>query len=186
MQITACQHRVACSRQSAAHRESRSPVSAKGLCLMRASRAILTICIVTAGLMLFLQPASAEPGRGPATADGQHRVYLGLVATGSGLANQVNTTGPSPTLSVTARAGLSCSDGETVPVRGARVTVITDDSSRIAVTDEAGSVLFSATTDPAVIQIEWPVGFLPCPNSRPVVELPTGTGEVEFIAVAGP
>lgn len=153
---------------------------------MKVSRAIFTICIVIAGLALFLQPASAEPGHAPATADGQHRVYLGLVAAGSGLANRFSTTGPSPTLSVTARAGLSCSDGETVPVRGARVTVVTDDSSRIATTDEAGNALFSATTDPAVVQIEWPIGFLPCPNSRPVIELPTGTGEVEFIAVAGP
>ena len=153
---------------------------------MRASRAIFTIYILIAGLMLFLQPASAEPGRGPATADGQHRVYLGLVTAGSGLANRVSTTGPSPTLSVTARAGLSCSDEETVPVRGARITVITDSSSRIAMTDEAGNVLFSATTEPAVIQIEWPVGFLPCPNSRPYVELPAGAGEVEFIAIAGP
>ncbi|MFQ5592831.1 MAG: hypothetical protein ACE5HA_01645 [Anaerolineae bacterium] len=153
---------------------------------MGASRSIFTICIVIAGLALFLQPASAAPEHEPATADGQHRVYLGLVAAGSGLANRVSTTSPNPTLSVTARAGLSCSDDETVPVRGARVTVITDDSSRIAMTDEAGNVLFSATTDPTVIQIEWPIGFLPCPNSRPYVELPAGTGEVEFVAVAGP
>lgn len=186
MRLTAQEHGVAQSRFLAADRNTIPFASAKGHPLMRATRATLALLITIAGLILFFQPAAAQPGRSSDTAEGQHRVYLGLVAAGSGLANRVSTTGPSPALSVSARAGLSCSDGETVPVRGARVTVITDDSSRIAMTDEAGNVLFSASTDPAVIQIEWPVGFLPCPNSQPVVELPAGTGEVEFIAVAGP
>jgi hypothetical protein len=55
----------------------------------------------------------------------------------------------------------------------------------MAITDESGYVLFNATTGPAVIQIERPVGFLPCPNSRPIVELPVGILAIPVLLLAG-
>lgn len=156
----------------------------QGYSSVRFTRFVFAVFIAIVGCMLILQQATAESASD--TGAGQYRVYLALVSAGSGPANRAVPATRDGAISVTARAGLSCSDGETVPVRGARITVITDESSRIAMTDETGNVLFSATAEPAVVQIEWPVGFLPCPNSRPVVELPAGTGEVEFIAIAGP
>lgn len=143
---------------------------------MRGTRVIFAAFIAIAGLMFVLQQAGAEPET--------HRVYLAMV-TVAGPASQAGNSTPNAAISVAARAGLSCDGDETVPVGGARITVITDHSSRIAMTDATGYALFTATAKPAVIQIEWPVGFLPCPNSRPVVELPGGAGAVEFMAVAG-
>jgi len=160
---------------------------------MRAARVIIAISIAFVGLMFVLQRAAAEAGHRPETspefseglAEGPHRVYLAMVTARSGEANRASTSMPNATIGVGARAGLSCDDGETVPVGGARITVVTDEGPRIAMTDETGYALFTATMQPAVVQIEWPVGFLPCPNSPPIVELPSGTGEVEFMAVAG-
>ncbi len=143
---------------------------------MKFTRILFAVLVAMAGLMLILQRATAEAEA--------HRVYVPLVASGAGHINRGSASVPNATISVEARAGLSCEAEETVPVSGARITVIADDSSRVAMTDETGYALFSATVAPAVIQIEWPVGFLPCPNSRPIVELPSGAGQVQFTAVA--
>ncbi len=143
---------------------------------MRATRIVSATFIALVGLALVLQQAAAEPET--------HRVYLAMV-TVAGPASQASNSTPNAGISVAARAGLSCDGGETVPVSGARITVITDHTSQIAMTDATGYALFTATAEPAVIQIEWPVGFLPCPNSRPIVELPNGSGEVRFMAAAG-
>ena len=144
---------------------------------MKATRVVLATLIALMGLTFVLQRAAAEAR--------PHRVYLAMVAAGTNQANRASTSSPNATISVEARAGLSCGEGESVPVRGARITVVTDHSRRVALTDDTGFALFSATSEPAVIQIEWPVGFLPCPNSRPIVELPSGTGEVQFTAITG-
>ncbi|MFQ5856775.1 MAG: hypothetical protein ACE5LU_14165 [Anaerolineae bacterium] len=143
---------------------------------MRVTRVIFAAFIAIVGLTVVLQQAAAEPSR--------HRVYLAMITVRTSPATRANTSAPNSAISVAARAGLSCEGGETVPVSGARIMVMTDHMTLIAMTDETGYALFSATTEPAVIQIEWPVGFLPCPNSRPIVELPNGAGEVEFTATA--
>ncbi|MBS1252415.1 MAG: hypothetical protein MAG451_01454 [Anaerolineales bacterium] len=155
--------------------------------VMRATRIVFATFVALMGLMLLLQQqAAADSGLAAQPAGGAHRVYLGMIAVDAGLTNRASTSAPQSAISVAARAVLSCdNDGDTtIPVGGARIMVITDHSSRTAFTDASGEALFSAAPEPAVIQIEWPVGLLPCPNSRPSTELPNGAGEVEFMALA--
>lgn len=173
--------------QLASERARSTHASARGeVGVMSAIRVIIAAFIAIIGLTVVLQQAAAEPRLRPELAEGRHRVYLPMIAANAGLTKQADNNSPNAVISVVAQAGLSCKDGEMVPVTGARITVITDHSSRVGMTDEAGYALFSATSEPAVIQIEWPAGLLPCPNSRPMVELPTGTGEVEFLATTAP
>jgi hypothetical protein len=146
--------------------------------MIRACQAFAATFIAIVGLAPLLQQASAELQ--------PHRVYLPIVAVNVSSSEPTTTTSPSEIINVTARSSQSCQAGETQPVIGARITVISNQMSRVAMTDERGLALFSATTGPAVIQVEWPAGFLPCPHSRPIVELPAGTGEVEFLARSAP
>lgn len=179
-----CIHHVPYSALQASENSSIPHIAGKGLIAMRVTQVVFAASIAILGLTLVLHQAAAEPRLEAKLGEGPHRVYLPMIATSAGPAKKSSTNVPNAVISVAARAGLSCEDGETVPVNGARITVMTDHTSRIGLTDESGYALFTATTEPAVIQIEWPVGFLPCPNSRPVVELPDGVGEVEFTAVA--
>lgn len=142
-----------------------------------AVRVITAAFIAILGLALVLQQAAADPAA--------HRVYLPTMAVNLGSLRQAGPTTPNGMISVVAQAGLSCKDGETMPVTGARVTVVTAQGSVIGMTDESGYALFGATGGPTLVQIEWPAGFFPCPDSRPVVELPAGMGTVKFVAIAG-
>lgn len=153
--------------------------------MKRAIRLLIAALIAIIGLSLVLQQAAAEPGP-QESADGQRRVYLAMITLGAGSTQPDPGNTPNAAINVVARAGLTCGGEETIPVTGARVTVVTDGSSRVAMTDDTGQVVFGAASGPAMIQIEWPAGLFPCPNSRPMVELPNGFGEVEFAAVAAP
>lgn len=166
---------------------------------MNASRIVFATFIAILALALVLQQAAAEPGPRPGLAEeplpavaaepspdvGEdiHRMYLPMLAADVGSSSRSHTSTPNAAISVAAQSVLSCDTDEAMPVGGARITVVSDRASRVAMTDASGFVLFSATAAPAVIQIEWPAGYLPCPNSRPLVELPSGTGEVEFTAI---
>ncbi len=155
---------------------------------MRATRIVFATFVALMGLVLlfFQQPAAADSGLAAQPTGEAHRVYLSMIAVDAGLTNRASTSAPQSAISVAARAVLSCDNqgGTPIPVSGARIMVITDHSSRTAFTDASGEALFSAASEPAVIQIEWPVGLIPCPNSRPSAELPHGAGEVEFMALA--
>lgn len=84
---------------------------------------------------------------------------------------------------VVARAAPSCNADESTPVAGARVIVRTSSGAFTALTGQSGEALFGGVQGPAYVQIEWPAGFIPCPNSPITVELPDGTGEVNFSAI---
>ena len=109
-------------------------------------------------------------------------VFLPMVAANAGSTSQSGSIGPEAALTVMAQASDVCQAEEAVPVAGARITVVTDRDTRMSVTDSTGYLLFEPAGEPAVVQIEWPVGLLPCPNSRPMAELPTGAGDVKFLA----
>lgn len=155
-------------------RTAYSPKKASGF--INVIRVVIATLIALIGLTFVLPQAAADPS--------PHRAYLPMVAANTGLTRQARTTGPNTAISVIAEASASCKEGEMAPVTGARITVITDHGTRIGMTNESGYALFSAANEPVVIQIEWPAGFFPCPNSRPMVELPGGAGEVTFVATA--
>jgi len=113
---------------------------------------------------------------------GRGCVFLPMVAANAGSTSDPGPVGPEAALTVVAQASNVCQAEGAVPVAGARITVVTDHDSRVDVTDSAGYVLFEPAGSPAVVQIEWPVGLLPCPNSRPMVELASGAGDVKFLA----
>lgn len=162
------------------------PMDGRKQIKMRITRILVATFVALLGLTLLLQQATADSGAGSEPNASTHQVYLPAVSVSSGLTSRSSSSTPNTAISVAAQAVLSCEDtSEPMPVSGARIIVITDHSSRIAMTDASGSVLFSASPEPAVIQIEWPVGLFPCPNSSPSVELPNGIGEVKFMAVAG-
>ncbi len=109
-------------------------------------------------------------------------VFIPLIVTNAGRTRQTNSSEAAAAINVLAQAGTSCDMGAVGPVAGARVTVITDHNTRVGVTDTDGRAFFEAADEAAVVQIEWPTGYFPCPNSRPVVEVPSGAGEVAFTA----
>lgn len=109
-------------------------------------------------------------------------VFLPMVAASASSTNQAGVILPETAITVMAQASNVCQADSAIPVAGARITVVTDNESHAHVTDSTGYVVFESTSSPAVVQIEWPVGLLPCPNSRPVVELESGVGEVKFLA----
>jgi hypothetical protein len=111
-------------------------------------------------------------------------VFLPMIAANAGPLRQAGPMAPEALITVVAQTSHVCQADAAVPVAGARITVVTDHGSRVNVTDAAGFALFEPADEPAVVQIEWPVGLLPCPNSRPMVELPSGAGEVKFMASA--
>ena len=111
-------------------------------------------------------------------------VLLPMIAANAGHAGQAGPMVPEALITVVAETSNVCQASAAVPVAGARITVVTDHGSRVDVTDATGFVLFEPADEPAVVQIEWPAGLLPCPNSRPMVELPSGAGEVKFMAIA--
>lgn len=148
--------------------------------LRNITRVLLAVVITIIGFGVTLQQASAEPTSEDGA--GAQRVFLPMIAADTNPGNRSSTNSPSAAISVAAHAAASCEDSVMLPVSGARITVAVDSSSRVAMTDVRGYALFSATAEPAIIQIEWPAGFLPCPDSRPAVELPNGTGEVRFKA----
>lgn len=111
-------------------------------------------------------------------------VFLPMIATKAGSTSQAGSILPEAAITVVAQASHVCGSDSAVPVAGARITVVTGHDSRARVTDSAGYVVFEPTGSPAVVQIEWPVGLLPCLNSRPMAELPSGAGEVKFLASA--
>lgn len=113
---------------------------------------------------------------------GRGCVFLPVVAANAGSTSETGSVGPEAALTVVAQASNVCQAEGAVPVAGARITVVTDRDTQMSVTDSAGLVLFEPAGKPAVVQIEWPVGLLPCPNSRPMVELASGAGEVKFLA----
>ncbi len=117
------------------------------------------------------------------TAESQpHRMYLAMISAGVRATESPTTTSPATTIRVLAQAGQSCAADEWMPVHGARIMLRVGRISQMATTDLMGQVLFSATAEPAILQVEWPVGMLPCPSSQPIVELPAGTREVTFLA----
>ena len=112
-------------------------------------------------------------------------VYLPTVLANSGLIGRARGNVAKIGISVVAQASASCEKGKgTIPVDGARVIILTEDDRFIGQTNPKGYALFGATNKAATIHIEWPAGFFPCPNSRPVVELPSGFGAVKFAAQA--
>ena len=90
---------------------------------------------------------------------------------------------PAPGIRVVAHVAPTCDADAGSPVMGARILVITESSVLVAFTNQTGEALFSAAQGPAIVQIEWPVGFVPCSNSSVSAELPNGAGEVRFFAV---
>lgn len=110
--------------------------------------------------------------------------YLPMVAANAGTTQQSRSDAQTAAIDVVAQGHTACEANEARPVAGARITVVTDHDSRVGVTDAEGHALFEAANDAAVVQIEWPAGYLPCPDSRPIVELPSGAGEVTFTASA--
>lgn len=169
------QCRVSSPTQLTSERMSTQDLPERHLLSMNVIRAAIAVFIAFVGLSLVLQKASAEPRL--------HQAYLPVVTADAGLTKQTHSGTPDAVISVVARAGVSCKAGETLPVTGARITVVTDHGSRIGLTNESGYAVFSAASEPAVIQIEWPAGLFPCPHSRPMAELPNGAGEVTFVAV---
>ena len=139
-----------------------------------AKKIFVVIFIVLIGLTWSLQRATAESQ--------PHRVYLAMISAGIRATEPQTTTSPATTIRVVAQAGQSCTADEWMPVYGARILLRGGRISQMATTDPMGQALFSATTEPAILQIEWPAGMLPCPNSQPIVELPAGAGEVTFLA----
>lgn len=87
---------------------------------------------------------------------------------------------------VVASATSTCGANESSPVAGARVIVFTPNGTFTAFTGQTGETLFGAVQGPAYVQIEWPAGFIPCPDSPITVELPDGTGDVTFSAIRVP
>lgn len=146
---------------------------------MRVTRVIFAAFLVLVGSAIVLERAAAEPNTET------YRTYLSMVTVDAGPSDRASNNVPDAVISVAAWVVSSCQDHNDVrtPVKGARITVITEESPLVDFTDMSGRALFSATTEPAVVQLEWPVGFLPCPNSRPLVELPNGAGDVEFFAL---
>ncbi len=108
-------------------------------------------------------------------------VFLPMIAVNSGAGRQTSSE-PLTAIDVFAHASAVCSDGSASPVAGARVTVTTDDDARSGVTDASGHARFEAVDEIVIVQIEWPAGYFPCPDSRPMVELPGGAGQVTFTA----
>ena len=157
----------------------------------------LILAVVIAGLtmscvlsqvlaMSVTDPSLERQSEMPSHSDspGTNRVYLGMIITGSNQAHETTNNLPASTLRVLANAGTTCENVEQPPVSGARITVISGGHASVLMTDNQGFVQFSGLSEPTVVQIEWPQGLFPCPNSRPSLELPVGTGEVTFNAIA--
>lgn len=149
---------------------------------MKVTRIGVAITLALIGLMVFLSSAAAEeptasqgqPAEAPQLEDLLTNKYRPLV---------IGLQSPSSGIHVAALAALTCEPGEGSPVMGARITLITENGISMALTSQTGEALFSATSGSAVVQIEWPVGLVPCPNSTVSAELPAGAGEVQFVAM---
>jgi hypothetical protein len=136
---------------------------------------VLILTVVAAGP----QPQS-EPDRA------QHQLYLPMVAVSTSQTARASSVSPDAAITVEARVSQACKPTDAKPVSGARITVVTNESSATTTTNALGHAVFGATGEPARILIEWPSGLIPCPNSQPIIELPDGNGAVEFVAQAYP
>ena len=149
---------------------------------MKVTKISIAILFALISLTVFLPSAIAEE---PTASEGtpvtvpEPGVILDDRYTLPGSNYQVQASG----IRVLANAALSCDAGEGSPVMGARVTVFTQNSVSMAFTNQVGEALFGAVQGPALVQIEWPAGLMPCPNSPITAELPSGVGEVTFLAV---
>jgi hypothetical protein len=139
-----------------------------------------------AAFTLILSSAAADAPNQPDTSGGQQQVYLSMVAINARQTARASAIVPDATITVAAQVSQSCKPGTSAPVSGARITVITSNFSTTTTTNATGHATFGATGVPARVQIEWPAGLFPCPNSQPTVELPDGSGAVDFVAQAYP
>lgn len=77
------------------------------------------------------------------------------------------------------------SDG--TPLPGARITGIYSMAGNRTyivqrVTDDAGHATLPGSRRDIVIEVQYPAGFLPCPDSPPRTLAPPGTAQVKFVA----
>jgi len=152
---------------------------------MRVTKISIAIALAVLSLVFLLPSALAEEpevfGGEPIAVQGPGQVLDGRY-TLPGNGAQASAAG----IHVVANAAETCGADQSSPVAGARVIVFTQNGTSMALTNQTGEVLFGAVQGPAYVQIEWPVGFIPCPNSPITVELPNGTGEVAFSAMRVP
>lgn len=111
-------------------------------------------------------------------------VFVPLIARNAGRRAQASSNQQTNAIDVAAQVSPTCDGTVRGPVAGARVTVIAEAGTRVGVTGADGHALFEATSQAATVQIEWPAGYFPCPNSRPAAEFPTGAGRVVFTATS--
>ncbi len=152
---------------------------------MKVTKLSIAITFALLGLILLLPSALAEEpersGGEPIAVQQPGQILDGRYTLPT---NNFQTTALG--IHVIASAALTCSTDEHSPVAGARVIVFTANGASAAFTGQTGEALFGAVQGPAYVQIEWPAGFIPCPNSPVTVELPNGSGEVTFSAMRVP